>query len=139
MAFWKRPHEAPEWLASVAFFDGFSPADLARVAELFTEVEAVPGTVLIDQGDTGLDCFVIVDGRANIYIGGEYVNTNGPGSMVGEMALVDHRPRSATVVAESDMKLLRFDARHFRSLLAEMPKAEDRVMALLTARLKQNG
>ncbi len=139
MAFWKRPHEAPDWLAGVAFFEGFSSDELARVAELGSQTEVTAGTVLIDQGDTGVDCYVIVDGRANIYIGGEYVNTNGPGSMVGEMALVDHRPRSATVVAETDMKLLRFDARQFRTLLSEMPKAEDRVMALLNARLKLNG
>jgi CRP-like cAMP-binding protein len=139
MAFWKRPQEGPDWLAGVAFFDGFSPADLTRVAELCTQVESPAGAVLIDQGDTGVDCFVIVEGRANVYIGGEYVNTNGPGSMIGEMALVDHRPRSATVVAETDMKLLRFDARRFRTLLSEMPKAEDRVMALLNARLKLNG
>jgi CRP-like cAMP-binding protein len=139
MAFWKRPHEAPDWLAGVAFFDGFSPADLARVAELGTEVEEPAGSVLIDQGDTGVDCFVIVDGRANVYIGGQYVNTNGPGSMVGEMALVDHRPRSATVVAETDLKLLRFDSRQFRTLLSEMPKAEERVMTLLNSRLKLNG
>jgi CRP-like cAMP-binding protein len=138
MAFWNRPHEAPDWLAGVAFFEGFSPADLGRVAELCTQVEMSAGTVLIDQGDAGLDCFVIVEGRTNVYIGGEYVNTNGPGSMVGEMALVDHRPRSATVVAETDIKALRFDARRFRTLLSEMPKAEDRVMALLNSRLKLN-
>ena len=56
--------------------------------------------------------------------------------MVGEMALVDHRPRRASVIADTDMRLLRFDARHFRQLLDEMPKASERVMRLLTERLK---
>jgi CRP/FNR family cyclic AMP-dependent transcriptional regulator len=139
MAFWKRPQEAPDSLAGVAYFDGITPPDLARVAELCTEVEVPAGTVIIDQGATGLDCFVIVEGRTNVYIGGEYVNTNGPGSIIGEMALVDHRPRSATVLAETELKALRFDARRFRTLLSEMPKAEDRVMALLNSRLKLNG
>jgi CRP-like cAMP-binding protein len=138
MAFWKRPDEGADWLAGVAFFEGFSSQDLQRVAALSTEVEAPAGTVLIDQGDTGVECFVIVEGRASVYIANAHVATLGPGSMVGEMALVDHRPRSASVIAETDMRLLRFDSRHFRRLLAEMPKAEERVMALLTARLRTN-
>jgi CRP-like cAMP-binding protein len=58
--------------------------------------------------------------------------------MVGEMALVDHRPRSATVVAETPMRLLGFDTKAFRSLLDEMPKASQRVMSLLNARAQEN-
>ena len=56
--------------------------------------------------------------------------------MVGEMALIDHRPRTASVVATSDMRLLRFNSRQFRQLLTEMPKAEERVMMTLTERLR---
>ena len=52
------------------------------------------------------------------------------------MALVDHRPRSATVVADTPMRLLAFDAAAFRSLLGEMPKAEERVLTLLADRLR---
>ena len=58
------------------------------------------------------------------------------GDMVGEMALIDHRPRTASVVATSDMRLLRFNSRQFRQLLTEMPKAEERVMMTLTERLR---
>jgi CRP/FNR family cyclic AMP-dependent transcriptional regulator len=138
MPFWKKPHEVPEWLAGVAFFEGFSTEELARVAELSTEVEVGPGALLIDQGDPGMDCFVIVEGTANVYIAGEHVATLGPGSMIGEMALIGHRPRTASVVAETDMKLLRFDAPRFRKLLSEMPKAEERVTSLLLARRRAN-
>ena len=137
MSFWKKPAESTEWLSGVTFFDGFSPEELRRVLELGTEVEVAAATVLIDQGDAGLDCFVVVEGSASVYVGGEHIATVGPGAMQGEMALIDHRPRSATVVADTDMKLLRFDARHFRQLLEEMPKAEERVMAVLTARLQR--
>jgi CRP-like cAMP-binding protein len=58
--------------------------------------------------------------------------------MIGEMALIGHRPRTASVVAETDMKLLRFDAPQFRKLLSEMPKAEERVTSLLLARRRAN-
>ncbi len=55
------------------------------------------------------------------------------------MALIDHRPRTASVVAISDMRLLRFNSRQFRQLLTEMPKAEERVMTMLTERLRADG
>ena len=138
MPFWKRPHESADWLSTVAFFEGFTSDELARVSALSTEVEASAGTMLMDQGDPGLECFVIVDGEASVYVGGNHVSTLGPGSMVGEMALVDHRPRVATVVADLPLRMLRFDARHFRQLLDEMPKASERVLRLLTERAQRN-
>lgn len=137
MAFGKKPAESVEWLSNVAFFEGFSDDELHRVLDLSEQVEAPAGTVLVDQGDTGTDCFVIVDGTASVYVRGEHVASSGPGSMVGEMALIDHRPRTATVAADTDMKLLRFRTKSFRTLLDEMPKASERVMTLLRSRLDQ--
>jgi CRP-like cAMP-binding protein len=125
-------------LGDVAFFEGFGPDELARVAELADEVQAEAGAELMDQGRPGQECFVILDGSANVYFGGEHIASLGPGSMVGEMALIDHRPRSATVRAESPMRLLAFDTRAFRALLDEMPKASQRVMSLLNARSQEN-
>jgi CRP-like cAMP-binding protein len=55
--------------------------------------------------------------------------------MVGEMALHDLHPRTATVVANSEMSLLRFDIRAFRALLEEMPRASERIQAVLAQRL----
>jgi CRP/FNR family transcriptional regulator, cyclic AMP receptor protein len=123
-------------LAKVAFFDGFSNDDLSRVLQLAEEVVAETGAVLIDQGRVGQECFVILEGEAGVYVSGEHVATNGPGSMIGEMALIEHRPRNATVVAETEMRLLGFDTRAFKILLEEMPKAHDRVMETLAARLR---
>ena len=57
---------------------------------------------------------------------GDHVATLGPGSMVGEMALIDHRPRSATVLSQTPMRLPSFDTKSFRTLLDEMPKARER-------------
>lgn len=137
MPFWKKPQESVDWLASLRFFEGFTTEELARVARLGEEVEARRGALLMDQGDPGRECFVVVEGSASVYVGGDYVATSGPGSMVGEMALVDHRPRTASVVADTDMRLLRFDARHFRQLLDEMPKASERVMTMLHERARR--
>lgn len=137
MPFWKRDSESVDWLANVAFFEGFDHDHLRRVAALSSEVEYPAGAVIIDQGDAGTDCFVIVDGSASVSMGGEFVAAVSEGTMIGEMALVDHRPRNATVTADTDCKLLRFQAKQFRQLLDEMPKASERVMTLLHDRMRR--
>ena len=125
-------------LREVSFFEGFTDEELDRVAELVDEVEAERGAELTDQGRPGLECYIIQEGTANVFFGGEHIATLGPGSMLGEMALIDHRPRSATVTATSPMRLLAFDAQRFRRLLDEMPEALIRVMERLIERKKRN-
>ena len=125
-------------LRGLAFFEGFSDSELARVAELAENVEAEAGALLIDQGRVGSECYVIEVGYAGVWVGDEHLVTLGPGSMVGEMALIERTPRSASVVAETPVRLLAFDNRSFQELLHEMPKAEERVKTLLAARLKAN-
>ena len=125
-------------LADVAFFKGFEPDQLRRVAELASECEAEAGGELIGQGRPGQEAFVILDGEAGIYISGKQVNTLGPGEIVGEMSLIDHNPRTADVRALTPMKLLSFDSRAFRRLLDEMPDALIRVMERIIERRKAN-
>lgn len=134
----RKPAERAALLSDVEFFEGFSDDDLRRVVELGDEVEVPAGAVVVDQGDPGTNCFVIVSGTASVYVRGEYVASSGPGSMVGEIALVDRRPRTATVVADTDLDLIRFDSTAFRTLLDEMPKASERVMTVLRARLARS-
>jgi CRP-like cAMP-binding protein len=126
------------WLATVGFFDGFSQSELEAVASLGERVEVPAGTELIDQGRVGDVCYVIVSGMAMVQMRGEYVTAVGPGTMVGEMALVEHRPRNATVTAETDLILVAFGTGEFRRLLAKSPTTSERVMAVLNERLRAN-
>jgi CRP-like cAMP-binding protein len=137
MSLRRKPSERADLLSEVQLFDGFSAEDLRRVVELSDEVELTAGNVLVDQGDPGTHCYVILEGNASVYVRGDHVATMHRGSMVGEMALVDHRPRTATVVADTDLDLLRFDSAAFAKLLEEMPKASERVMTLLRTRMEQ--
>lgn len=131
-----KAHKPFEKLRGVAFFEGFSDEELQKVADLADDVEAEKGALLIDQGRVGQECFVILEGRAGVYAADEHLVTLEPGAMVGEMALVEHQPRTASVVAETPMKLIAFDTDAFRELLATMPKVHDRVMEVLAARLR---
>lgn len=125
-------------LRHIALFAKMSNADLQEVAALGEPVDTEPGAVLIDQGDVGLECFLVLEGEAGISSGGEHLVTIGPGSIVGEMALVDHRPRNASVVAQTPMRLLAFDIAAFKRLLEDMPLARDHIYALLEARTAEN-
>lgn len=123
-------------LSTLEFFEEFSPKELKQVRALADEVSVEAGAVLIEQGDVGQEAFVICDGQAGVYVGGNRVATMGPGSTVGEMALLDRRPRSATVKALTDMELLSFRSGPFQKLLETMPKAAARVMAQLNQKLR---
>lgn len=125
-------------LHHIALFARMSEPELARFAALGEPVDAEPGAVLIDQGDVGTECFFVIEGEAGVFSGSELVAHIGSGSIVGEMALVGHRPRNASVIAQSPMRLLAFDISHFRTLLDEMPAARDYIMGLLESRVAKN-
>lgn len=131
------PSDAAFALREVAFFEGFTDDELRRVAELADEIEAEAGAELTDQGRPGQEAYVILEGKAGVFVSGNQIAEVGPGEIVGEMALIDHHPRVATVRASTPLKLLAFDAQRFRRLLDEMPKASVRVMEKLVQRLRE--
>lgn len=126
------------WLAGVALFEGFNEAQLGQAAELGERVEVASGSEIADQGRVGSECWVIVEGTAAVVMNGEYVTSVGAGSMIGEMALLEHRPRNAAVIAETDMVLVSFNTESFNSMLDANPVAKDRVSSLLSNRLSEN-
>lgn len=122
-------------LSKAPLFADFSEEELKRVVDLSEPARFEAGEVIVDQGDPGVECFIIESGTASVYVRGDYVATSAPGSMIGEMALIDHRPRTATVVADTDLLAARFDSNAFRVLLEEMPKASERIFQILRDRL----
>jgi CRP-like cAMP-binding protein len=123
-------------LSKLEFFEGFSADELARVRDMAENVSAEAGAVLMEQGDVGQEAFVICSGQAGVFVNGHRVAAIGPGSAVGEMALLDRHPRSATVKALTDLELLSFDSDRFQQLLESMPKAAARVMKQLNEKLR---
>lgn len=126
------------WLSGVALFEGFSSEQVEQVAQLGERVDAAAGAEIADQGRIGSECWVIVEGTARVLMNGEYVTSVGAGSMIGEMSLLEHRPRNAAVVAETAMVLVSFDTEGFSAMLDANPVAKDRVTSLLSNRLSEN-
>jgi len=128
----------PAELRSVELFADLSDDELSGVARLATRRELTAGDLLIDQGRVGDSFFVISEGRALVYIGDDFVASVGSRSAVGETALVEHRPRNASVIAETDMVVAEFGVNEFHKLLDRYPTARLRIMELLNSRVREN-
>ncbi len=125
-----------ERLSQVQLFSTCSKRELARIAALTTEIEVPEGRVLMRQGAPGRECFVIEEGTAKATMLGRKSRMMGPGECFGEMALLDAAPRSATVTAASDMRVLVLDSREFSTLLEDVPAVARKVLAAVAERLR---
>jgi CRP-like cAMP-binding protein len=125
-----------EILREVALFRLCTPKELADIAGLVDELSVEQGAVLTKEGTPGQECFVIVNGTAEVSVRGRAVATLGPGECVGEMALLDTASRTATVTAATDMELLAIEPRAFSDLLDRHPSVAKRLLAVLARRFR---
>ena len=126
-----------ERLSEVQLFSACSKRDLSRIAALAEEIEVPAGRVLIRQGATGREAFVIHEGRAKATVRGKGTTGLGPGECFGEMALLHSAPRAATVTAETDMRLFVLGSREFSTLIEDVPAIGRRVLEALAERLRE--
>jgi len=126
-----------ELLRGVSLFSACSNRELTRIASLADEVNVPEGRVLIRQGEVGREFYVIVEGKAKVLAPGKRAKTLGSGSGFGELSLFDQAPRSATVTAQSDMRLLVLDSRSFSSLIAEVPSVARKLFRVMARRLRE--
>lgn len=123
-------------LASVPLFSSCSNRDLQKIAKASDEIAIDEERVLVEQGAIGHECFVIIEGTAVVKRSNRRVATLGPGDHFGELALFDGGPRTASVVAETPMKVLVLGQREFAGLLDEVPGLAHKVMANLARRIR---
>ena len=96
------------------------------------------GEFVFKAGDPGETMYIITEGEVDILDGsGTALDTAGPGSIVGELALIDDEPRSATVVAKTDCRLVAVDRRRFEYMVHETPFFGLAVMKVLADRLRK--
>jgi CRP-like cAMP-binding protein len=99
--------------------------------------EVPAGEVLFCEGDPGDVMFAVVDGRIDLTKSGAIIEEIGPGGIVGEMALIDSSPRSATATAAVPARVVAVDRQHFTYLVQEHPTFALQVMALMAERLRK--
>jgi CRP-like cAMP-binding protein len=111
--------------------------ELEEVGRLADEVDVPAGRVLMKEGETGQEFFVIIDGNVRIDRGGTTVRTLGPGDHFGEVALLSEGPRTATATAETPARLLVLAHREFHSLMSQFPSIQTCVLSCLAARIRR--
>jgi CRP/FNR family transcriptional regulator, cyclic AMP receptor protein len=124
-------------LKSVPLFEDLSRKELIQLERICEDLEVEPGRLLCKEGQTGQEFFVIVDGKVQVTRKGRRLSTLGRGDFLGEIALVTELPRTATVTAETPVRLFVLTRREFHALLDQNPKVERKVLRALARRLAE--
>jgi CRP/FNR family cyclic AMP-dependent transcriptional regulator len=130
-------------LARVDLFAGLDKKDLQVLTNACQERTYKAGSTLIKQGDTGVGLYVIISGTVRITQANNPdkaevdLGTAGPGSVLGEMALLDDLPRSATITAVTDVTALLLPVWEFRTTLRNHPDIALRLLSVLSHRLRK--
>lgn len=122
-------------LGKVGIFSGCTKKQLDHVASIVTELKMPPGTEMMTEGSTAHEFIIIQSGSAVVRRGGRKIASIGKGDVVGELALILHRPRNATVTADTECSVLVVDARSFEKLLDEVPGLARRLLTTVAERL----
>ena len=113
------------------------PNDLARLIAENRRVYVPQGGAVISEGQPGDAMFVLLEGELVVTVRGKRIDYLLPGAILGEMAMVDDRPRSATATAASDAILLRLDRPRFLELIRQTPEFAARVMNIMSVRTRR--
>jgi CRP-like cAMP-binding protein len=130
-----RKNAKVDLIKGVPLFAECSRKELGEVAGIADEIDLREGKELTKQGQPGREFFILVEGSADVKKGSRRVNKLGPGDFFGEISLIRHTPRTATVVATSPVRTLVITERSFQSLLQHQPGIQNKVMSALAARL----
>jgi CRP-like cAMP-binding protein len=124
----RRLHDVP-WLAAC------TDEQLAEVAKLAEHLDIQAGEVILREGRLGRELFVIIDGTATVTRGGRAVNVLGAGDYFGELGAIEAQPRSATVTATADLKVLIIGPREFDAMM-EIPGFRNALMRGMSRRIR---
>ena len=129
-----------EFLKRVSWFQDLDNKSLEAISNAAVEQTYQPGQLIMRQGDTGVGAFIIRNGKVEIIQerdGKEQrIATLGPGDVVGEMALLDEFPRSASVRAIEPTTALGIQRWHFKGILESHPQLALALLPILTRRIR---
>ena len=131
----RKPRNKADALRGVPLFAECSKADLSRIARIADEIDLREGKVLIREGDSARQFFVLLDGWAEVRRKGRKVNTMGPGDFFGEIGLVTDRLATATVTTTAPSRALVITRASFKGMLRSAPGVQLKVLQALAQRI----
>ena len=121
-------------MAAIPLFEGLSKKQRRLASQLSTTVEVSAGALLAHEGAKGDEFFVVLEGEVEVVQGGHVIATRGPGSPLGEMALLEGGPRTATLRAKTSVSTLVSSRQEFKTLLIAAPQFSERLRAITAQR-----
>jgi CRP-like cAMP-binding protein len=131
------PDDRTDRLEGVPLLQGCTRRQLRSIARICETFDVPAGTVLTRTGEPGNEFFMIVDGGVRVEVSPQRQVQLGPGEYFGEMSLLDGEPRSATVVAESSVRLLVIRRQSFHALLDKSPGIARGILVTLCRRVRE--
>lgn len=133
----RKPDPRAQILSSVGIFAGATVRELEKVCGLMTEVRLPAGRVLCTQGEDALEVFLVVEGEVAVSRDRMPLGIVSAGGVVGELGVLDAKPRTATAVAITDVVTLVMTTGEFAQLLEELPVAATNLLSLRAARTEE--
>src|SRR5919204_5514082 len=124
-----------ELIRKVPLFSKLSKQGLDDVSHIADELDLPKGKVMASEGDRGSEFFVLLEGEADVTKGDRSINTMKEGDFFGEIALVTKMPRTASVTATTDVRVLVINERDFSALLKRSPEVGRGVAEVLAERI----
>ena len=125
-----------EALGRTDLFAGLKKKALESIASRGRDVHHDAGKEITEEGASGLGFHLIRDGRASVTVGGESRPELGPGDYFGEISLIDGKPRSATVRAETPLTTFSLTSWSFQPILDDHPDVVRHLLDVMCARLR---
>jgi CRP/FNR family transcriptional regulator, cyclic AMP receptor protein len=122
-------------LKRAPLFDGLTRKELTELARVSEDLDIPAGKALCTEGEIGHEFFVIVDGDIEVTRHGKPVPLRGGGEFVGEIALLEETPRTATVTAKTPVRAFVLTRHDFRALIDANPSVERKVLRALARRV----
>jgi CRP-like cAMP-binding protein len=122
-------------LGRTDLFSGLSRKERSELAKVTEDLEVDAGKTLAREGESGREFFVILEGEAEVTKGGETIGTLRPGDFFGEIALVEHVPRTATVTATTPLRFFVLTSQAFWRLLDHEPEVQREILRALARRV----
>jgi CRP/FNR family cyclic AMP-dependent transcriptional regulator len=137
--FFRRQSEKIHVLSKVPLFSNLDKHYLDQIGKNAVETSIQKGDLLAREGTKGSDFTFILEGTAWIEKSGKIVNTISEGDFFGEISLIDGKPRTASVIAETDMTVLVVDAKSFNQLLDTVPGFQKNILVSLCNYVREAG
>jgi CRP/FNR family cyclic AMP-dependent transcriptional regulator len=124
-------------LKKVPLFSNLSQRHLGKISKHVDQIQVERERVLAQEGKKGWEFIFVVDGKARVEKNGRLIRQLSRGDFFGEISLIDGEPRTATVIAETDMTLLTVDKRSFDHLLDAIPGLQKKMLVSLCKYLRR--